>query len=879
MFTRTLVVSSFVALAFAATTPDPPKLRLGDSVRPIRYGIDLTIVPNQDAFQGVADIDVQFKQPASLIWLNALDLKIKDASLIAAGKTLPVAIVEGGKGVTGFSFGQAVSGNAQLHIAYDGKLSRNSSAGLFELKDGAEWYVYSQFEPTDARRAFPCFDEPGFKVPWQLTLHVRQSDMALSNTSVLSETPADHGMKTVKFAVTRPLPSYLVALAVGPFDAVSAGKVGKTVMRVITPRGRGGEAKYAADTIPELLKLLENYFGTPYPYEKLDSVVMPVSNFAMENVGLITYGQSTFLAKPETDSIGRQRGCAIVAAHEMAHQWFGDLVTTAWWNDIWLNEAFATWLESKIVNQWKPEWASEVSEVEASQGAMNLDSLISARQIRQPIAADDDIANAFDGITYQKGAAVIKMFEHWVGEDAFRQGVRQYIKQHADGNATTADFEAAIGAAAKKNIATAFNTFLDQPGVPVVSAELDCSARQPKVKLTQQRSLPIGSAGAAPQKWQIPVCVRYGVNGEVFSDCELMTDPRSEMTLKHARTCPAWILPNDRQAGYYHVNYPANLMRQLLTGDGHALTTAERVGVLGDVKALVDSGQMAPKVGLSMLPELSRDPERQVVEGALSIARLVKSRAVPDDLQAKGAAYLREVFGARALQLGWKPGVGESEDVRLLRQSLVPQVAMGGEQKELIAQAQAMANQWLEDRKGIAPELVGAVLRVAAEHGDRALFDRLEAAAKKERDPRIRRTIIGALGSFRNPELSKAAMALVLTEEFDIRESMFPLLFGPGAYLETRDLPFAFVKEHLDALVAKLPREVGGDFAAGLPRVGGSFCDADRRAALASFFQERVKQYTGGPRNLAMTLEGIDLCIARRKVLGPELADFLRSRP
>ena len=878
MFTHTLLAFSLATLCFAATAPEPPKLRLGSSVLPSRYSIDLTIVPNQDVFQGIAEIALEFKQPANLIWLNALELKIKDAHIVAAGKTLPVTTVPGSKDITGFSFSEPLSGKALLHIAYEGKLSRNSSAGLFALKDGPEAYVYSQFEPTDARRAFPCFDEPGFKVPWQLTLHVRQSDMALSNTPVISETAGAEGMKTVKFAVTRPLPSYLVALAVGPFDAVSAGKVGKTVLRVIVPRGRGGEARFAAAAIPELLKLLEGYFGTRYPYEKLDSVVMPISNFAMENVGLITYGQSLLLAKPETDSIGRQRTCALVAAHEMAHQWFGDLVTTGWWNDIWLNEAFATWLEGKIVDEWKPEWNSKVSQVQETQGAMNLDSMIAARQIRQPITGDDDIANAFDGITYQKGAGVITMFEHWVGPETFRKGVRQYIKDHADGNATTADFEAAISAAARKNIAPAFNTFLDQPGVPVVTVDLDCSARQPKLKLAQKRSLPIGSAGAAPQNWQIPVCVRYGVKGEVFNECQVMTDPRTEMTLKHAKTCPAWILPNDQQAGYYRVNYPANLMQELLTGKDHALTTAERVGILGDMRSLINSGEMPPKTGLAILPELSGDPDRQVVEGAFEIARLAKGRMVPDELQSKGAAYLRELFGARAVALGWKPVSGETDDRRLLRQALVPQLASSGEQKELVAQAQTMANQWLVDRQGISPELLGSALRVAAEHGDQAFFDKLHAAAKNEQDPRIRQTLLSALGSFRNPEISKAALALLLTGEFDLRESLYPLLYGPGAYLETRELAFPFVKANLDALLAKLPREVGGDMAAALPGIGQAFCDADHRADLASFFQDRVKQYTGGPRNLAMTLESIDLCIAKRKVLGPEIADFLRSR-
>ncbi len=873
---------SLVLLAsscFAAKAPDPPKLRLGDSVVPIRYSIDLKVVPNQDLFEGTAEIDVDVRQPSRTIWLNATKLNIKTARFqSAAANTATATLVPGGDNFAGLSFPTEVTGKGTLHLAYEGRVSRNSSAGLFQMKDADEWYVYSQFEPTDARRAFPSFDEPSFKVPWQLTLHVRQSDMALSNTPMLSETPESGGMKAVKFAVTKPLPSYLVALAVGPFDAVNAGKVGKTPLRVITPKGRGSEAKYAAEAIPQLLKLLEQYFGAPYPYEKLDSIVMPVSNFAMENVGLITYGQSLLLSKPENDSIARQRSCAIVAAHEMAHQWFGDSVTTSWWNDIWLNEAFATWMETKIVTQWKPDWNMDVQQVDERLGAMAIDSLVSTRKIRQPIVSDDDIANAFDGITYQKGAAVITMFEHWIGADTFRKGVRQYVKQHANGIATTADFEAAIGAAAGRNIAPAFDSFLDQAGVPLVSVSLDCATKEPKLKLAQKRSLPIGSPGSGQQAWQLPICVKYEADGDVYSQCEVLSETQSEISLKRAKSCPTWILANDGEVGYYRVDYGGNLLQQALAEGGRHLTTAERVGVLGDVRALVDSGQMSPQLALALVPQFSGDPAREVVESALGIAGLVKGRGVPDELRPKASAYIRDIFAKRALDLGWQPQAGEDESKRLLRRALVPDVASEGEEKALIAKAGELANAWLTDHKAISPDLVGSVLNVAAEFGDKDLFDRFHAAAKSEKDHRTRETLIRTLGAFRNPAIAKAGMALLLTNEFDARESFYGLLFGPLAYPETRALPFDFVKANLDALLAKLPREVGGDFAAALPEVGRAFCDAGRRAEVQSFFEERVKAYTGGPRNLAKTLESVDLCVAKKNAIGPDLVDFLKSR-
>jgi alanyl aminopeptidase len=864
-------------LSFAANLPDPPRLRLGDNVRPVHYAIDLTLAPDQDTFEGKADIDVSVGAPSSLIWLNATQIEIRQAAFEAAGATMPATVVAGGDNFIGLQLTKPVSGAGALHLAYTGKISRNSSAGLFQMKESGRWYVYSQFEPTDARRAFPSFDEPGFKVPWQLTLHVPAEDMALSNTPVESETPASGGLKTVRFAQTKPLPSYLVALAVGPFDAVSAGKVGRAPLRIIVPHGRGSEAKFAVEAVPALLKLLEDYFGSPYPYEKLDSVVMPIANFAMENVGLITYPESLLLGNPQTDSSERRRECAITVAHEMAHQWFGDLVTTAWWDDIWLNEAFATWMETKMVGEWKPEWKADVGAVESKLGAMNLDSLISARRIRQPIRTDNDIANAFDGITYEKGAAVIRMFENWIGSDKFRKGTRLYLKQHANGNATTADFEAAISTAAGKDIAPAFNSFLDQPGVPELTVALDCSAKKPRLTMSQKRSLPIGSPGSAPQTWQIPVCVKYAGGGDK-QECTLVADPRSDIVLNHAHGCPAWLLANNKEIGYYRVNYQNGLLAQLLKQSAEELSVPERAGILGDLKALVDSGDVSPKLALSFVPQFGRENERHIVAGALSIAELLTSDSVPAELRPKGAAFIREVFGPHASELGWKPREDDDDNTRLLRETLVPEVASEGEQKQLITEAERLARHWIEDRKSLTPDMAPRVLSVAAEFGNRDLFDRLHAAALKEKNQRTREVLVGSLSEFRNREIAQAALDLLLSNDFDIRESFWNL-FGPLAYPETRDLPFRWVQQHLDELLKRLPREVGEDFAADLPSVGKRFCDADKRAEVEAFFKDRVKDYVGGPRTLAKTLESIDLCMARKKVLGPELAAFLETRP
>ena len=868
-----------LSAAFAAPSFEPPKLRLDGSVRPSSYAVDLTIVPDRDTFRGSVDIRLELRAPAEVIWLNAIGLQIQDAAFHTdSGNVLSAKTVPGGDQFLGFAFDRAISGAGTLHVDYQGKISRNSSAGVFQLKEDGEWYVYSQFEPTDARRAFPCFDEPNFKVPWQLALHVPKDDLALSNTPVLSESGEADGMKTVRFKQSPPLPSYLVAFAVGRFDVVDAGHVGPTPVRVIVPKGKSAEAAYAATAIPQLLQLLENYFGIPFPYEKLDSVVMPVSDFAMENAGLITYAESTLLADPAGETIDDKRELAGTCAHEMAHQWFGDLVTTAWWNDTWLNEAFATWLERKIPGEWQPGWHLDVTAVNARVGAMRGDELASAREIRQPIQNNDDIANAFDDITYEKGAAVIEMFEHWIGEAKFRQGVQRYLKQHAWGNATTADFETAMSAAAGMDVAPAFNSFLDQAGVPEVSVALKCGA-QPHLEVSQKRSLPIGSQ-ARPQTWKIPVCVAFEADGSVHRQCNVLSDPKDEIALTGAQTCPAWILPNDGETGYYQVAYEGDLLKKVLSDRGSHLTVAERVGVLGDVDSLASEGQASTEVALGLVPKFSKDPDWHVVQAAANIAALLRGESVPANLREKGARFIQREFGEKARALGWTAQPGDSDDTRLLRQKLVPFVASTGEENELIDQAGKLAREWLATRRqggagNIPPEMLEPVLRIAAEFGNRDLFNSLRTAAIQERDHHNREVLLEALGSFRNPELARAALDLLLSKDFDLRESFYPLLFGPLSFVATRDVPFQFVKQNLDALLKRLPREVGEDYAAMLPSVGGSFCDARHRDELDSFFADRVKDYNGGPRTLAQTLEGIDLCIAARKNLTPELTAFL----
>jgi alanyl aminopeptidase len=867
----------FCQLAQAADDgPQPPQFRLPASVVPRHYSLNLTVVPDHDTFSGTVDIDLTFKDASSVLWLNAEKITVGDATLTVDGETFSAKVLPQPKDLVGFAFDRRVGpGPAKLHIDYQGEISRKDMAGIFQVKDGDHWYIYSQFENISARRAFPCFDEPGYKVPWQVTLNVPSDDGAFSNTPALAETPGSGGMKTVRFAETKPLPSYLVAIAAGPMDIVDAGHAGAnhTAIRIVVPRGRGSEAQYAVSTTGDIVNLLENYFGIPYPYEKLDEVAIPMAGYAMEHPGMVTYGAGFFLMKSDEATLRQKREANSVMAHELAHQWFGDLVTTAWWDDIWLNEGFATWMANKIVNQYHPEWEMNIGELDGYQGAMGTDELVSSRKVRQEILSDDDIANAFDGITYSKGSALLNMFETYMGQEKFQAGVRAYLKKYSWGNATSADFLASIGGS-DPAIAKAFSSFLDQPGVPLVTAHLSCGGGSAQLQLTQQRFLPRGSAGSADQLWDIPVCVRYTTgsnnNSKDERQCTLVTTKSATLRLDQAKGCPAWTYANAGEAGYYRVHYDGDMLRAILK-DEKALALPERVGLIGDIAALTE-GYMPVGEAMALTPKFAHDPQRQVVSKTLAIVGNLDEHLVPEALKPKYRRYISDLYKARAEQLGWKDRPGEDDDSRMLRPVVVGAVAIRAEDAAFVEQGKKLAVAWLDDHKAVDRDMLGDVMETAARNGDRALFDRIRAQAKKETDEEVRGTLLAALGSFRDPEIQKTALGIVMTDEFQAREAIY-ILFAASSFPENNDLNFDFVKQNWDALIAKLPI----DFGAYLPYGAIGYCDNRHRADAEAFFKDRVTKVVGAPRILAQVLETIDLCAANKAANEASVAEFLNK--
>ena len=871
------MILGLLLLSAAVAPPQPPALRLPPDVAPIRYALELSLDPAQDDFSGVVTIALLVKRPTAIVWLNAHHLKVASATLEQGGVRRAATVVEGGEHFVGFAVDDPLApGEARLIVAYTGEVNRKAGAGIFLSRRGEDRYLFTQFEPIDARAAFPCFDEPGYKVPWRLTLRVPSAQTAVSNTPVQSQS-IERGTKRVVFHETPPLPSYLVAFAVGPLEFVDGGTAcrRKVPVRIVVPRRDAPRARYAAEVTAEILTRLEDYFDIPYPYEKADQVAVPLSfGGAMENAGLVTYDSELILAPPQgEDTPQRQRAYASVAAHELAHQWFGDLVTMAWWNDTWLNESFATFMEQKLVADWKPEWSTRMEDQASRTYALWFDRLATVRRIDQPVESTTDIANAFDGITYQKGAAVLTMFERFVGEEAFRRTVRAHLTAHALGNATAQDFIDALGATGGAPVSASFRSFLQQPGAPLVHMSLTCDGQAARVGMVQERFQPVGSAASGGETWTVPVCVAWEAGGGRRTQCTTLAPKTGTLALE-TPGCPAWFLGNAGESGYYYTGYDSHALAALVANRAR-LSLAEQAGLLGELDNLARAGRLPLSDGLTLAARLADDPSRFVAQAAVQLAS-IRTDFLPAALRPRYRQYVREAFGAHARRLGWIPRAGEADDDRLLRPELVRFVACEGEEPELVASATALARLWLDHREALPADTFGPVFETAARNGDASLHERILATAKAEKEEFFQQRLVRALGAFRQRDLVTRNLSLLLDGTFDMRIAT-PLLFGPLDDPETARLPLETVKAHYDALLARLPSAAGIEYAAFLPETAGTGCSAGEATEAQEFFGPRLAQVNGGPRSLDQVVERIRLCAARKDAQQADLVRFFEA--
>ena len=865
-----------------AVAEAPPKLRLPADTRPTAETIELRVDPKQDRFSGVVDIAITLDQPRTVVWLHGRGLDVTRATAAPDGGSELQGTWQqrDESGTASLSLPQALpAGKARIHVEFDAPYA-SQLRGLHKITQAGTPYAFTQFEEIDARQAFPCFDEPGFKIPFDTTLVVPADAVAIANTHEIDR-KTDGGSVRVHFAPTLPLPSYLLAFAVGPLEVVSAPDVPPNGIRTrplplrgVTTKGHGKEISYALAHTGEILSLLEKFFGLEYPYDKLDIIAVPDKGGAMENAGAVTFGDDLLLFDEKTAPVVQRRAYGEVMAHELAHQWTGDLVTAAWWDDIWLNEAFATWVASKIADQWDPAMGSKMGLLDGIQGAISSDVLVSARSIRQPIESTNDIQNAFDSITYEKGGGVLSMFERWVGADVFQRGLHDYLNAHRFGNATADDFLAAESAASGKDVKTAFRTFLDQPGVPFVETEVKCDG-SPRLHLKQSRYLPLGSTGDANKTWQIPVCARFQSGKETKEACTLLTDREGELPL--GATCPDWVFPNSDSAGYFRFALaPADLLNLRKKGFS-ALSAYERVAYGNSLRAAFNRGVLPMKDATEAAALLANDSHQSVAGEPMGFVDEARDWLYGDPIRASVESYGRRLFHAEGEKLGWQPGKGEDTDRTLLRPSVLSFLAFTARDPVVRAEAKKRGLAFLGYKKdgaihrdAVDPNLAGVALGVVGEEADQALWDSVRAQLAKTEDPELRWLLIDVLVSAKSPELVPAVRQLTVDPLLRATETLAPL----GSKMrseESREATWGWMKDNFDKLIA-MGTKYQGESLIGMTR---AFCDDAHAKDVESFFTpERLAKVDGGPRVLSAALEGIRLCAVKRQKQEPSAREM-----
>ncbi len=848
-----------------------PTLELPRDVVAVRERVELVIDPEAPNFRGVADLELSLAAPRDVIWVHGRGLHVTRLEINAGGPPIAAQWEDAHpSGVARILLAKPLpAGKATLHFEWEAPYVKGTR-GLYVSKQGGLAYAATQFEEIDARRAFPCLDQPSAKIPYEIALVVPRADAAISNAAEVGRDVLPAERVRVRFAPTLPIPSYLVAFAVGPYDVVSAPDIPPSAIRKkaiplrgVAAKGRGPELAYAMASTGAIVAKLEEYFGLPYPYDKLDMLAIPDRQGAMENAGAITFSEDTLLVDPKSAPDWQMRAFGSVVTHELAHQWFGDLVTMRWWDDIWLNEAFATWASAKIADRWDPKVRSSLLLLEGVQGAMSADALASARAIRQPIATNDDIENAFDGITYQKGAGVIRMFERWVGEDAFQKGVRAHLEKNRFGSATSDEFLAAVSAAAGKDVGAAMHTFLDKPGVPFLEVSAVCDGA-PHLHVVQSRYLPTGSTGNANVTWKLPMCARYGVKGSPPKEaCALLEGEQTDVPLA---ACPEWVMPNARAGGYFRFALASADLAKLRKGGLKELDVAERIAFGNGLRAAFNRAALPFGDILEAASALANDPTNEVAREPMGFLGTAHEWLYGDPARLGVEAYTRTLFGPVAKNLGFEPKKGEDATRGALRRDVLYALVDQGKDPGVRAELKKRGRAYFTDDGALhdaaaSSDLRSLTLRVWAEDGDRKTFDVLRAALGKTENAVDRDRLISAAASVLDADAAEQGRRLALDPALRGNEMTTPLWIQFGR-VETREAAWTWLKANYDAVFARL-KDVpfGANQLVAMPR---GFCDEAHAAEVKAFFEPRMGAFDGGPRDLASTVEDIRLCTKRR---------------
>jgi aminopeptidase N len=882
-----ILSNKFICTVLVLVTVLAGAQRLPDTITPQHYDLSFTPDLQKATFTGEETIQVQVASRTVAVVLNAAELEIQQAEITQADKTqvAQTSFQPEKEQVTLAVPAPLEPGAASIHIKFSGILN-DKLRGFYLAKTKLRNYATTQFEAADARRAFPSFDEPAFKATFDITLKVDKNDTAISNGRIVADVSGPGADKhTIKFSTTAKMSSYLVAMAVGDFQCSESSADNIPIRVCGTPDKQPLEAaalRYAG----EILKFYNQYYGIPYPFGKLDIVGLPdFEAGAMENTAAIFYRESLLFIDDNNSSVKNRQEVFEVLAHEMAHQWFGDLVTMKWWDNIWLNEGFATWMALKPSQALHPEWNANIDAVKETNKALQFDALKNTHTIRVQVDSPQQMEEIFDPISYEKAAAVLRTLEFYVSPEVFRRGVNTYLRKFAYGNATAEDFWSALSQASGRPVDRIMKSFVDQPGEPLVQVKTACTTppaqpaprrkgrrvRKPvqphpktEITLTQQRYPGDGaSVSDKDPLWLIPVCIKTGDNKPF---CQLFGERRQTVPVVG---CAPWVFTNAGAVGYYRTQYEADDFKKLSAAVTTGLTTAERVALVNDESALTEAGREKIGVFLDLVGKLSSDQERSVVESYLpSLERINDYLVTPADHELF-AGWVRSSFHPMLARVGWTPAVGEDADVRLLRADVVELLGMVGEDPEVISESTKRARQYLDDPNSIDATLADKVLKVAARNGNVELFDQYVAGMQRMKSPEQFYNVAQSLREFRDPKLVERMLQMAVSPEIRSQDAtglIARVLRRPAS----RSVAWAWIKSHWTEVEKKA---ASANISAVLDGAG-SFCDPAAREDVQQFFTQHP---AGSDRSLKFELERIDACISYRDHQQGELAGWLQQ--
>ncbi len=837
--------------------------RLPGVAIPQHYTLQLTPNLQTATFSGEETIDLTLAQATDVIVLNAWQLKFDAVTADVDGKSLTAAVsLDPDLQQATFHFARKLPpGPVTLKIAYSGTLN-GDLRGFYLSKTATRNYAVTQFEPTDARRAFPSFDEPALKATFDVSLVVAQGDTAIGNTNIVSDTPGPGpGEHTIRFARTPKMSTYLVAFLVGDFKCLAGQSDGVPIRACATP-DKVQFAQFALSGAEFFLHYYDTYFGIKYPMPKLDMIAIPdFEAGAMENFGAITYRETAMLVDEKTASVDAKKIVAIDVAHEMAHQWFGDMVTMKWWDNIWLNEGFATWMSNKPLAAWKPEWDIPQDQASELNKTLDLDGGRVTRTIRARAETPAEINEMFDGITYGKAAAVLLMTENYLGDEAFRAGVHRYLQAHMYGNATAEDFWNTLQQSSGKPVDKIMESLVTQPGEPLLTFGRVSGG---SVEVTQKRFfLNPNEAEAEQQSWTLPVCMKS--SGDQ-SDCLILSAAAQRLQVPQAEV----FYGNAGGKGYYRSRYDSADYQQLLRLVESSLTPSERITFLGSQWAQTHAGIATVGDFLNLAAAVRDDTSPFVIDTVSAAVQSIDEQVASTPQEHKQiAAWVRENFAPSLSRLGL-PAATDASGKNLLRATLFELLGDIGADPQVILQARQISQQYLSQPASVDATLAARAIKVAAQHGDAAFFDQLQAVSQTDGDPQLRNEALQALARFRDPALVIRTLDYAMSSKVRNQDAV-RLVRIEMSDRRTRDLAWQWVQENWPRVQAQITTWGGGT----LVESTGNFCSAERSSQVTEFFREHTVLAASHALDLAR--DNITDCVDLRAAQGPNLKLWLQT--